>query len=450
MGLFDRFTRDEVSAKIWWPLALLGVVALVLSVPLANRAADRARADAAERAAAVSAATFQPLTSRGASATELSAAASSVVAADPTLSAVRVWGPQHQLLASSDNADTIGSEEAMNDTDIDRALSAGAVWLVTNRTLTGAEGPVTYEAYTAIQGTNGNVVTQFEAPDSTVLADVHHDWMWFRIVVGLGTVLLFALALLSMREPAARIGAGVPFYAENVPPWLQVMDADRAVALEQAGQRAKDRLAGLQARLDESERLRLKAEGDLQQALTALGTGGRIGAPVVVPEAVPTGRPSPEAASAAVAAAEEKKRARAAAAEEKQRAKAAAAASAARHEPVPVPPARPDDVTVRTDELSITAAAETEPEVETGRHARSDAIVIPEPEPEPAEVAAGASRGAETGHEARDVLERLVPEPTEHEPADDTSDLRSRLARTAALKKPGSRERQESREDLDG
>ena len=52
-----------------------------------------------------------------------------------------------------------------------------------------------------------------------------------------------------------------------------------------------------------------------------------------------------------------------------------------------------------------------------------------------------------TYHDARDVLERLVHEPVEHEPVDDTQDLRSRLARTAALKKPGSRERQESREE---
>ena len=66
LRFFDRFTRDEVSAKVWWPLALVGVVALVLSVPLANRAADRTRADAADWAAATSEATIEPLTSSGA------------------------------------------------------------------------------------------------------------------------------------------------------------------------------------------------------------------------------------------------------------------------------------------------------------------------------------------------------------------------------------------------
>ena len=453
MRFFDRFTRDEVSAKVWWPLALLGLIALVGSVPLANRAADQARIDAATSAAVVSKARIEPLTAAGASTAEISAAASAIVAADPTWSAVRVWNTQHNLTVSSDSSDQLNSSEAMNDSDIDRALTAGAVWLVTNRTLSGDEGPATFDAYTAIKGTGGNVVTQFEALDATVLTDVHHFWMWFRIVAGLGTLFVFALALLSMREPLARIGAGVPFYPENVPPWLRVVDVDRAVALEQAGDRAKDRLAGLQARLEESERLRLKAEGELQQALTALGTRGRMPAPLVVPEAEPASGPSPEAAAAA-AAAEENKRARAAAAAEKQRAKAAAAeeqqqragAAVAAAQPESTAPARPDDVTVRSDDLGITATPEPESEMEMGRHARSDVVVVPEPEPAPVTAGAASAAPAED-HDARDVLERLVHEPVEHEPVDDTQDLRSRLARTAALKKPGSRERQESREE---
>jgi hypothetical protein len=445
LRFIDRFTRDEVSAKVWWPLALVGLVALVVSVPLANRAADKARGDAAQRAAAVSVATIQPRTASNAAATDLSGVASQIVASDPTLRAVRVWDPDHRLVASSDNADDIGSGQALNDADIDRALAEGGVWIVTDRTMSGDAGPKTYSAYTAVARGDGGVVTQFEALDSVVVADVHHDWMWFRIVVGLATLLLFALALLSMREPEARIGAGVPFYAGNVPPWLRVLDIDRAVALEQAGDRAKDRLAGLQTRLEESERLRLKAEGELQQALTALGTGGKVAAPVAAPDArerTHPGRPTPEAAALALAAAEERKRARAAAAQENQRLKAAAAAQAA----YPEPPMRPDDVTVRTQGVAVTASTESGRHARTEASARADVVV---PEPQPAQVAAGTAQGAPaTDREARDVLERLVPESTEHAAADDTADLRSRLARTAALKKPGSRERQESREDL--
>jgi hypothetical protein len=47
-----------------------------------------------------------------------------------------------------------------------------------------------------------------------------------------------------------------------------------------------------------------------------------------------------------------------------------------------------------------------------------------------------------------DMLERLVPPTEEHTAGEDPTDLRARLARTAALKKPGSRERQETRDDL--
>ncbi len=79
------------------------------------------------------------------------------------------------------------------------------------------------------------------------------------------------------------------------------------------------------------------------------------------------------------------------------------------------------------------AAAETRPEV----------VVVPSPAPAP--VAAKAAGGSD---DATEVLHRLVPEGESPEPLDDPADLRARLARTAALKKPGSRERQEEREAL--
>jgi hypothetical protein len=471
--LFDRFTRDEVSAKIWWPLALVGLVTLVLSVPLANRGADRARADAAVWAAATSTLEIEPLTAAGASSSQLSSTAASLVEANPTLSAVRVWDASHVLTASSDPSDQLNSNAAMNDTDLEQALTGGAVWLVTNRTMTGDPGPATFQAYIAIKGVNGSAVAEFEAPDARLLAGVHHEWMWFRIAVGLGTLLVFVLALLSMREPVARIGAGVPFYPENVPPWLQVIDVDRAIALEHAGDRAKDRLAGLQQRLEESEYQRKKTEGELQRALTALGTGGTMHVPVVLHDEEPApARPPTERATAD--AAEANKRARAAQAAEKQRAKAAAAekqraaeaaaekqraAEAARAEAAtpaeePARPAAPrpdvaaaapapapaEEVTVQRDDLAVSETP--------GRHAKKDEWpeVVVVPEEQPANVAAAG--GPDSDREVLDVLHRLVPDhDADPPPADDTAELRNRLARTAALKKPGSRERQEHRED---
>jgi len=69
--------------------------------------------------------------------------------------------------------------------------------------------------------------------------------------------------------------------------------------------------------------------------------------------------------------------------------------------------------------------------------------VVPTPAPEP--VSAKAVAGPD---DATDVLHRLVPEGEAPVPLDDPADLRARLARTAALKKPGSRERKEEREAL--
>ncbi len=557
MRLLDRFTRDDVSAKVWWPMALVGVVALVLSVPLANRAAVQTRSDAATRAAAISVAAVQPLTSAGATSTALTNSLHSIVDADPTLRAVRVWDASHLLVASSVKSDSIGSGEALNDADIDQALASGSTWLVTDRLPTGDAGPATFYAYSAIDGGSGSVVTQFEVADETLLADVHHDWLWFRILVGVGTLLLFGLAFLSMREPVAPIGAGVAFYPASVPPWLEVMDVDRAVALEQAGDRAKDRLVGLQHRLDESERLRLKAEGQLQQLLAAQGAGGRMPMPdvqpVVIPEAAPTRAsappaivpaparplvldPTPEAAAAAVAAVEAKKRKRtsrtSATAEAPAKPKRTAAAGPeAKLQPAPAtePAAKPrraatkakpaepqrattpaklvaepkpvaasapapvmpsaDSVTVVADDLSVTSAP-LPPEPASvgapipepgagaaaeGKHARRRAtaaapatraaeadpgprdseawpevIVIPDQQPAAtvaAPVGAASEQGSDSDRDVLDALNRLVPPTGEHTSEAEASDLRARLARTAALKKPGSRERQESRQE---
>src|SRR5262245_54288195 len=49
MRFIDRFTRDDVSAKVWWPFTMLLLVLLVLNFPGEHRAIDarhRATADA--------------------------------------------------------------------------------------------------------------------------------------------------------------------------------------------------------------------------------------------------------------------------------------------------------------------------------------------------------------------------------------------------------------------
>jgi hypothetical protein len=272
----DRFTLDEVSAKIWWPLAMVALVALVLTVPAANHAADRARRESAARAIVLSTSQIEPLAANGAAATDISAALARIQAASPGYDAIRLWSSDRFLVASSLPSDPLPRGTAFNDDDIAGALSNGSRLVVTDRLPTGDPGPTTVHAYTKIDGPNGSPeVTEFEVRDAVLLAQVHHDWDGYRIVAGAAFLLLLGFALLSMREPVADIGVGVPFYPATLPPNLAIVDAERAVVIEHQDDHVRQRVDGLQQRLDDSERLRLKAEARLQQALTTLGTGGR-------------------------------------------------------------------------------------------------------------------------------------------------------------------------------
>jgi hypothetical protein len=477
LRFLNRFTRDEVSAKIWWPFALVCIVALVASAPLANRSAQQTRDAEAYRAASQSISSIEPLTTTGASATELAPTLEAIAANDPTVSAVRIWDPQHALVASSVGSDPLGSGEALNDGDIDNAIADGTTWVVSDRLPTGDAGPVTYYAYSSIKGATGPLVTQFEVPDATLLADVHRFWLGFRIAFAAAVLLLLALAGLSMREPVAKIGTEVPFYPESVPPWLAVIDVDRAVALEQAGDRAKDRLANLQHRLDESERMRHAAEGELQQALTALSARRGMPVPNAAALGKPTGaprQPTPEAAAAAVAAAaasakaaktRRARRAEPAPVEAKpEPAKTTSKPKPVRPEPTPVaaqaepvvipeppvsdPEPAPEKVSdlgsvnVQADDVSVTATAEE------AEHPDAWPEVVVLPDPELARRGAVAAGSPDSDAAVLDVLNRLVEPVGDPGPAgdDDVGDMRARLARTAALKKPGSRERREERE----
>lgn len=489
--MLDRFTLDEVSAKIWWPLAMVALVALVLTVPAANHAADRARRESAARATVLSTSQIEPLTTNGTTVADISAALSRIQAANPGYDAIRLWsGDERLLIASSLQPDPLRLG-ALNEDDIAGALSSGSRLVVTDRLPTGDPGPTTVHAYTKIDGPTGSPeVTEFEVSDAALLAQVHHDWNGYRIVAAAAFLLLFGLALLSMREPVADIGVGVPFYPATLPPNLAIVDAERAVVIEHQDDHVRQRVDSLQQRLDESERLRLKAEARLQQALTTLGTGGRNvpglppeppsstalptratpgprAKPALVepaaskPAASPPAAATPPAVTPAVAPAAAAAAAPAVAstssnhAPKKRTSKRSTAKPAAERTPTPrrsradepaetpapTPKPRSDPVTVVADDVTVTS----KPPPPAGRdpEARPEVVVVPAPAPAP--VAAKSVAGPD---DATDVLDRLVPEAESPAPLDDPRDLRARLARTAALKKPGSRERKEEREAL--
>ena len=224
--------------------------------------------------------------------------------------------------------------------------------------------------------------------------DLPQAWLWYRWAAGIAAGIVLLLALLSFRRSVARIGAGVRLYPASIPEGQVLVDAARLETLEEredAGAHAKDRIANLERRLQESEANRLETEGELQRLLA-------------------------ERAST-------------------KRSKAAARAEVPTEvapEPLPPEPApQGSDELIRVPEIDPSPS-----EPERSPSGWPEVVVLPK-------VAATRASAPPPDESAVDMLNRMV-EPVETPAAsDDPSLLRSRLARTAALKKPGSRERRD-------
>ena len=284
MRFIDRFTRDEFSAKVWWPFTMVLLVLFVLTFPAEHRAVDARHRETAAVDAALSQRVIQPNLESVPASTAITGTLSDalteevhdeILVNDDRIKAIRIWSSSHVLEWSSLSNDDVGSDGALNNDDIDAATAAAGAptWLTTHRTPTNEPGPATFYSYTAIG--EQPLIASFEYRDGSLTSDVRASWLGYQIAIGLGLLLAFGLSLLSMREPLAEIGTGVPFYAGSVPENLTLMEVDRAVAIEQAGDRIKERTASLQHKLEASEAARLRAEGRLQQALAALAQSGR-------------------------------------------------------------------------------------------------------------------------------------------------------------------------------
>jgi hypothetical protein len=481
LRFIDRFTRDDVSAKVWWPFTMLLLVALVLTFPGEHRAIDARHRATAATDAALGARVIGPLLANAPSGQitgDLSGQLTEevrdeILANDARIRAIRLWNTSHQVVWSSVASEQLGVANALNDHDIDAAVAAAGAptWVTTDRSPGNAPSATMYYAYAAQGGQP--LVAQFEYLDSELTSDIRFSWLGYQIVLALGFCVSLAFALLSTREPIAKIGTGVPFYPESVPATMAVMDADRAVAIEQAAGRIKERVSGLQQRLDESEAARRRAEGDLQQALAALNTPGhRMPVPqrVIEPPA-PVPAPTPEPV-----------------ANEREPVAVAPEPEVAEPEPViveapepvveepvvavPEPPAEPRPKPKPRARPKPRAEPAPPPRVSEpvrppepaviapGPEKAPEPTIVPEPEPEPATAASAedttlpdvvvvpelqpAESVPPSGQEtASQLLDRLVEPVGPHEGDDEASDLRARLARTAAIKKPGSKERRE-------
>jgi hypothetical protein len=462
----DRFTKDEASAKVWWPYALVLLIAFILTFPGQNRAIRADRDDAAALAAGWSA-----------QVAEDPALATTIADGAATVEAVRTWTADGSLAASTDDGDEVGSAAALNDEFLQAATAASGqpVTETSSSTPTGEEAEPVTRVYTAV---DASTIVEVEYLDASLLAATSDWWRTLQIVLGIAVLLVLALAIASMRTPVARIGAGVRFYPESVPPGAVVLEADEAEDLRQAGMYARRRLTEQRARVDELEHEKLRLEGELQRSLSArsLATGPRTaiprpGAAEVAPpqpSGMPAPAPVPDVPVVRIPdpepeAAQERVEAPAAEPEPVTGSTPEPVETVAEPEPTrkpepvevatePDPEPEPLEVATEPDPEPLPAAPSPAPVARTAASAPDDSmgfVLVPETElaapPAPrrraaAEVVRVPDADDDGRHDAEvlDVLERLV-EPVGTGSTADPGEMRARLARTAARKKPGSR-----------
>jgi hypothetical protein len=237
----DRFTRDEASAKVWWIAALVLIVAFVLTFPGQDRAIQRSRSQVAADATALVADVIDPIVTADGDPTDV--LTDDVAQEVPGVTAVRLWASDGTLQISTDPDDEVGSQVALNDEFVRAALSGGPdpVSQQTETTLVGEPGEPRFRVYAALSSVPGTVA-EIEYADDVILQATRDLWRTIQIVLGAAALLVLGLALLSMREPVAPIGAGVRFYPTSVPPGTIVLEESEAEELRQAGAYARKRI----------------------------------------------------------------------------------------------------------------------------------------------------------------------------------------------------------------
>jgi hypothetical protein len=245
----------------------------VLTFPGEDRAIRERRADATSRAWSLATETLAPaLAAHDAgsigseAADELSSLAAERLLAASWTEVVRIWAADGTLLWSSDTRDRVGSAAGLNDGMIARTVEEPTVarQVVAERALDGTPTVPTFSAYAPFPLGSRVAAAEFQVADDTLTGDVRDRWLGYRIVIGVAGLLTLAFALGSLREPVARIGAAVPFGRSSLPRGMEVIETERKLDLERAGTNARERVLHMDARLRESEELRLRVESDLQ------------------------------------------------------------------------------------------------------------------------------------------------------------------------------------------
>ena len=149
MNVIDRFTRDRVSRLVWGVLALACLAMFLVGLQGEQRAYTRQLDATTARSEAYAANVIAPVVHLKDGApvfyyreayTKIQA---EVLAADPTVARVRVWGTDGLLLFSTDNRQRTGVIEAPNDPGVQAGSMGGTYRSIVTQTFTWATTGVT-------------------------------------------------------------------------------------------------------------------------------------------------------------------------------------------------------------------------------------------------------------------------------------------------------------------
>jgi hypothetical protein len=227
MNVIDRFTRDRVSRPVWGVLALACLAMVVVGLQGEQRAYTRQLDATTSRSEAYAASVIVPTVHLKDGAPVFyyretyTKIQGEVLAADPTVARIRVWGTDGLLLFSTDNSQRTGTIEAPNDPGV-QAGAMGSTYrsLVTQPFTWGTTGLPGDDTQLLQTYTPLRLATQIQ-PAGTVQVDYFADALraaardqWPTIRWTFGVLLAFCLimTLLSLRRSrrAQPETAGVP------------------------------------------------------------------------------------------------------------------------------------------------------------------------------------------------------------------------------------------------
>jgi hypothetical protein len=275
MSPIQRFTRDGASRYVWAAMALAAIVGLAFATTAGRRALDEERAISKERAVRYvedelgprldDLPLSAPITGRQEE--ELQAFVGRSILADERVTRVRVWSsPGAALLFSTDRSFPPGSKASLNQSIIRQASHDGPTIREGFSDTGGDEDPERslFRTYVPV----GGAVAEIDQADETTLSPVRSEWFRYQLLAAALVLLFLIMFALSLRDPIARINAGVPFPETSIPVGFSVIDDDRLHAVHEVYRLASERIARLQEKLSESEEDRRRLEGVIQRALS--------------------------------------------------------------------------------------------------------------------------------------------------------------------------------------